>query len=760
MGFQTTFEEQTPPSEKHNYVRYAAFKDMLESLRTKANFKKDTAGRAAFAKDFQQEVKRLTRYAASTVESLMMRIDVIHSELPSDAKDPKAQKISLYRIQDIEKSIDELGSDVLALRLFAKSNLEAFERLCSKFQDLLGDFGIKQQQTSTLDVREFTNKGLEIERLVETYLVLLSDLYARARRVKNNKEGGDAVWVPPETFQRKTTKYWVKREDILRVKFEIIKHLPLLIFGRKQGGNQDDGKKDMSFMATSCSAEESLRDAQKISSVYYDTPDLQVYHDRLLRHDFASLVRVRWYGERDQSPSFPVFVERKVHREFWTGQKSVKERCGVDQQHLQAVLSNDELPPGLARTDKNGELLTSIQAFMSDNKKGKKRQVPMVRTQYMRSAFQEATSNAVRISIDADLKMIKEQGAPRKQGDWCRDMDRNIGPKDIVDFPYVVLEVKLQDEPAPWVTELTEGAMLVAVPKFSKFQNGMALLYPRLLRNSPWWFLPDGKGGMSPANFEEMADTKDPYLKMANPAMFYDNNGKPQQAKAPAGFMGGGGDNTVARMNQLQDKLSQASMIEEINATKPLEKKKSLNKMLKSLFVSNGDGPNEYHIMCLPMTGLSRRSSAKSKRSEEAEELTFDTPRAAAIVRTRIEPKTFFANERTFLSWLQVSVIVIFMAFSLMDGSSVALIGLGGSKKAKGAESRLHASQVSGALLAPIGIAFMGYSLYMHRMRTMQILRRETVRFDDQRGPVMMVCGLGFACVVAYCISLSSIVAS
>ena len=28
--------------------------------------------------------------------------------------------------------------------------------------------------------------------------------------------------------------------------------------------------------------------------------------------------------------------------------------------------------------------------------------------------------------------------------------------------------------------------------------------------------------------------------------------------------------------------------------------------------------------------------------------------RARAVVRTRVEPKTFFANERTFLQWLQI----------------------------------------------------------------------------------------------------------
>ena len=37
-----------------------------------------------------------------------------------------------------------------------------------------------------------------------------------------------------------------------------------------------------------------------------------------------------------------------------------------------------------------------------------------------------------------------------------------------------------------------------------------------------------------------------------------------------------------------------------------------------------------------------------------------------AIVRTRIEPKTFFANERTFLQWLNISVLVMFLALSLL----------------------------------------------------------------------------------------------
>lgn len=48
----------------------------------------------------------------------------------------------------------------------------------------------------------------------------------------------------------------------------------------------------------------------------------------------------------------------------------------------------------------------------------------------------------------------------------------------------------------------------------------------------------------------------------------------------------------------------------------------------------------------------------------------------------------------------------------------------------------------------------MGYALFMYRARTIQILRRETVRYDDQRGPVVLVGVLLAVLVVAYVVSL------
>ena len=62
-----------------------------------------------------------------------------------------------------------------------------------------------------------------------------------------------------------------------------------------------------------------------------------------------------------------------------------------------------------------------------------------------------------------------------------------------VHFPYAVLEIKLADKhnKPEWVKELLATSLIVEATKFSKFQHGLALLYPTLLRNTPHWFVAD-----------------------------------------------------------------------------------------------------------------------------------------------------------------------------------------------------------------------------------------------------------------------------
>lgn len=86
---------------------------------------------------------------------------------------------------------------------------------------------------------------------------------------------------------------------------------------------------DVCNMLAGCSmgslaSQQALRDCTILSSVYYDNDIMQSYTSRLLRDDRSTSTRIRFYGPRTRSASQQVFVERKMHREPWTGEQSCK----------------------------------------------------------------------------------------------------------------------------------------------------------------------------------------------------------------------------------------------------------------------------------------------------------------------------------------------------------------------------------------------------------------------------------------------------
>ena len=102
-----------------------------------------------------------------------------------------------------------------------------------------------------------------------------------------------------------------------------------------------------------------------------------------------------------------------------------------------------------------------------------------MRTFYNRTAFQLPGDARVRISLDTELTMVREDnwdGRIRSGHNWRRtdigiDYPFSQIPQDDVEkFPYGVLEVKLQtqvgQEPPDWVRELVASHLVEPVPKF------------------------------------------------------------------------------------------------------------------------------------------------------------------------------------------------------------------------------------------------------------------------------------------------------
>lgn len=64
--------------------------------------------------------------------------------------------------------------------------------------------------------------------------IALSDVYSHLRALEKGREHQNESWVPPDRFVRDTTKFWLKPEDVIRFKVQLIPHLPLFMFNRKE----------------------------------------------------------------------------------------------------------------------------------------------------------------------------------------------------------------------------------------------------------------------------------------------------------------------------------------------------------------------------------------------------------------------------------------------------------------------------------------------------------------------------------------------
>ena len=203
-----------------------------------------------------------------------------------------------------------------------------------------------------------------------------------------------------------------------------------------------------------------------------------------------------------------IFVERKTHREDWTGEKSVKARFGIKEKYVNAYMKGELLPAAVfEKARKDGK--KPAKAIDEDERLAKEVQysvlkkgyVPVCRSFYNRTAFQLPADARVRISLDTELTMVREDNLDgrKRSGDNWRRMDIGIDwpfsqlpPEDIERFPYAVLEVKLQtqagQEPPEWVRNLIASHLVEAVPKFSKFIHGTATLFPTRIDLLPFWF--------------------------------------------------------------------------------------------------------------------------------------------------------------------------------------------------------------------------------------------------------------------------------
>lgn len=642
----------------------------------------------SFTKVKNTEVNRRIKESESYVYEVVDALHRYENHDPSITNPPLEEDF-----QDLEEELSDIIADVHDLAKFTRLNYTGFQKIIKK-HDKTTKFTLKPVFQARLNAKAFYKDNYD------NLIVKLSKLYDLVRTRGNPVKGDSAAGGGQQNFVRQTTKYWVHPDNITELKLIILKHLPVLVFNADKEFEPEDSA---------------------ITSIYFDNKDMDLYYGRLRKDEGAEALRLRWYGGMK---SEQIFVERKTHREDWTGEKSVKARFALKEKKVNQFLSGE---------------LTASQVFEKMRKEGKKspqeidnlerlakecqyrilkeKYRPVMRSFYNRTAFQLPGDARVRISLDTELTMVREDnfdGYDRTHGNWRR-MDIGVDypfpqlpEKDVCRFPYAVLEVKLQtqmgQEPPAWVRDLVTSHLVEAVPKFSKFIHGGATLLTDYVNLLPFWYSQMDVDIRKPKIQQEYGIRRNAPLRIES-----STSANELDEEELSGYSGSGVQFSND-INPLEEDLEETSPLLFQNSHRSRQGNSFFNQLM-SYFKDD----REFTVK--EGTNFDLNGTFKDK-----------LPKGKSIcVPIRIEPKVYLANERTFLSWLSVGMLI--------GGVATALLNYGSN-------STLTAS--IGFFIAALFI--IGYSTYKYLWRVLMIREKKAVAYGDKFGP-NMICGVIFLAI-------------
>ncbi|KAJ6028063.1 Vacuolar transporter chaperone (Vtc4) [Penicillium herquei] len=698
-----------------------------------------------FQKSKSEEIVQRIKESEIEVEDVVSRLDDSGTRRSSVIRPPRPPPTDEDFLL-LEQVLSDIIADVHDLAKFTQLNYTGFQKIIKK-HDKQTKWYLKPVFAARLKAKPFFKDNYD------AFVVKLSKLYDLVRTKGNPVKGDSAAGGSQQNFVRQTTKYWVHRDNITELKLVILKHLPVLVFN----ASKDFEEKDTA-----------------ISSIYYDNPDTwELYQGRLKKTEGAEAIRLRWYGgmESDQ-----IFVERKTHREDWTGEKSVKARFSLKEKNVNAFLDGR---------------MTVEQVFDKMRKEGKKskseiddleqlarevqyrvitrRLVPVTRTFYHRTAFQLPGDARVRISLDTELTMVREDnldGQSRAGPNWRR-MDIGVDfpfsqlpPEDIDRFPYAVLEVKLQtqagQEPPQWIRDLTASHLVEAVPKFSKFIHGTATLFPTRINLLPFWYPQMGVDIRKPvnrrygiqrplastsisANDEDSDDEYSPDTPQPpsngfsresteEHLLFTETNGNELDIEERIAAQPLPGDEDYP----LYDSDDEIMDSDELEEARRVGGAYYAEQLVKHYLRKTGHYAVQGLLAIIPrprptqLPPPEQRGIAVLQGTRRTLQRFQAPPGKRIFVPVRVEPKVYFAAERTFLSWLEFAIILGGIAATLLN-FGIDSISLG-----------------SAWAFTILAAAALIYSLVLYLWRVDKIRKRRDVKrvYYERWGPTVLSVGL------------------
>ena len=155
----------------------------------------------------------------------------------ADWRGGEGQQSAVQTQQKLRESLDDIGNDVCMLDAFMRQNVVLGSYLAAKKDGCAGHEGEYCGLVEDVvlgDVR------------LDALMLGLSDIYYAVSVMEENGANAklvlegvcESAWKAPQKFTRVTKKFWILPKDVARFKLEVIKHLPILVYGTRQNITQ------------------------------------------------------------------------------------------------------------------------------------------------------------------------------------------------------------------------------------------------------------------------------------------------------------------------------------------------------------------------------------------------------------------------------------------------------------------------------------------------------------------------------------------
>jgi uncharacterized membrane protein YidH (DUF202 family) len=497
-------------------------------------------------------------------------------------------------------------------------------------------------------------------------------------------------------------------------------------------------------------------DSPSITSLYFDNKNFSLYSEKVDRQSEATSVRLRWFGQLSSRPE--IYVEKKTVEAGAIGHES---KFVIKDKYVKPFLDGENITQKpVEKMERQGQPAEKIEAYRTTVQEiqeliKEKKLSPVVRANYVRTAFQKPADDRVRISIDTNLAFIREDTLDtrrpcRDPNEWHRtDIDnanmvypfKNINQSEVSKFPYAVLEIKLREDghrkrPA-WIEDLMSSHLVHPTPRFSKFVHGIASLFEDYVNNLPFW----------------LSDLETDIRKDPQTAFEQEEQRRAQRAddaQAVGSLIGHATSSYKAAQSSpmgksyLADRMAAESSSRLSQSMTGNGRQPSLPEEEEEGESSTGQQSRGYGTLSsvIPSFSLSKYSSAKRAQKAQRDQLPEGVVKPTEWIKNsgelKIEPKVWLANERTFLKWQHIAI--------LQGGLAIGLY------TAAGKNAIAEVMGITYVLIA----AFAGLWGYgMMRTRRTMIVERSGKDFDNMIGPLIISVALMVALIVNFILQVS-----